>query len=177
MTVQESTTTSGPRKPVRSFIQHPLRTFSWRTARRFGWVDKATQTYVRGDYHAMLESWRASSVASAQECGDVVLPNHVYLGLVQTIELHELPVARYEVWRTGDPAAACLRLVGLTRFGISAERAKQIESALFAIRPADEISVVDSYEIRKVLGAYQVYAEFERDEIDVARPLGSGMAS
>ena len=59
---------------------------------------------------------------------------------------------------------------------MSAERAEQIEKAMFALRPADEISAVGSSEIRKVLKAHRVYGEFQRDEIGLPQ-VGYGMPS
>ena len=177
MKSHEHISSSGQRPPSRSAAWRQPRRYSWRTARRFGWIDKATQTRAIRQYRASLEGWLATPVTKVPDDGNLILPNQIYLDLVRSLEVYDLPVARYDAWRMRDPADACLRLVALTKFGMSAERAEQIEEALFALRPADEISAVGSHEIRKVLKAHRVYGEFQRDEIERERPSITSLAS
>lgn len=146
-------------------------------ARRFGCLDKAVQRRLLSQYRARLESWQSSSFADAKDGEDVLLRDMLSLGLNHTSEFHDPPVARYEAWRKRASAVACLRLVALTIFDMTDQRAGQIETALFAPRPADEISPVGTSEIRKVLRAHRVYGEFQRDEIHRERPSITSLAS
>lgn len=105
------------------------------------------------------------------------LPDTLFRHLTCALEFYDLPVARYEAWRTRDPADACLRLVALTKLGMSDERAEQIEKALFSLRPADEISAVGWREIRAVLSAHRIFREAQRDEVDRERSGATSMPS
>jgi hypothetical protein len=140
-------------------------------------MDKATQTRAIRQYRASLEGGLATPVAKVPDDGELILSTDLYLDLVRALEVYVLPVARYLAWRNGDPGDAYLRLLAFTMFGLSANRAEQLEMALFAIRPANEISAVGSHEIRKVLKAHRVYGEFQRDEIHRERPSITSLAS